>query len=57
MVKMDLNKIIEIQHVSAISSPQNRVIIIKDFEVTIRIAEVTSPDATEAMLIWENSVW
>ena len=51
------NKIIEIQPVSAISSPQNRVIIIKDFEVTIRIAEVTSPDATEAMLIWENSVW
>ena len=51
------NSIIEIPSVSAISTPQTRVIIIKDFEVTIRIAEVTSPDATEAVLIWENSVW
>lgn len=51
------NKIIEIPSVSAISSPQTRVIIIKDFEVTIRITEVVSPDATEALLMWENSVW
>lgn len=51
------NTIIEIQPISTIKIPQNRVIVIREGEITIRISEVTSPDITEAVATWENNVW
>jgi len=51
------NNIVEIQPISAVKPPQNRVIVIREGEITIRISEVTSPDITEAVATWENSVW
>jgi len=51
------NNTVYIRPISAIKTPQNRVIIIKDTEVTIRVTEVTSPDTTVAVSIWENTTW
>jgi len=51
------NNIVEITAVHAITSPMNRVIILKDTEVTIRVTEITSPDTTEAVSMWESNNW
>ena len=57
MALINNTNIIEIPSINAIKSPQNRVITIKNKEVTIRIIGITSPDSVETVWVWENSVW
>lgn len=57
MAIINNTNIIGVPSINAIKSPQNRVITIKNKEVTIRIIGITSPDSVEAVSMWENSVW